>query len=196
MILFIHGFGSSGHSFKAELVKKHFEKEGVLSPSLSYVPDLAIDTLKEIIELFLKRGEDVYLMGSSLGGFYAIYLSELYGLKAVLINPAVYAHKTLKRYIPDGKGTNYFDESYFEWRDGYIEQLKKYAVIPKNQNNLLLMLQKGDEVLDFEEALDKLPEANLILEEGGAHHFDGFDKYLGTIADFFGSQKLHDDDIS
>jgi len=196
MILFIHGFGSSGHSFKAELVKKHFEKEGVLSPSLSYVPDLAIDTLKEIIELFIKRDEDVYLMGSSLGGFYASYLSDLYGLKAVLINPAVYAHKTLKKYIPEGRGTNYYDESYFEWRESYLEQLKKYDIVPKNQKNLLLMLQKGDEVLDFEEALDKLPDATLILEEGGAHHFDSFSDHLGTIADFFGSQIMHNDDIS
>jgi predicted esterase YcpF (UPF0227 family) len=58
------------------------------------------------------------------------------------------------------------------------------------------MLQKGDEVLDFEEALDKLPEAELILEEGGAHHFDEFSDHLETIADFFSSQILHDSDLS
>ena len=193
MILFIHGFGSSGHSFKAELVKKHFKEEGVLSPSLSYIPELAMDTLKEIIELFIKKGESVYLMGSSLGGFYAAYLSSLYGLKAVLINPAVHADVSLKRALPEA--INYYDESYFEWRESYILQLQKYDVVPKNQKNLLLMLQKGDEVLDFQEALDKLPDANLVLEEGGAHHFDGFGDHLEMIADFFGSQIMHDDSV-
>jgi predicted esterase YcpF (UPF0227 family) len=194
MILFIHGFGSSGHSFKANLVRDYFKKEGVLSPSLSYVPKLAMDTLKEIIKLSLEKNERVYLIGSSLGGFYATYLSDLYGLKAVLINPAVNAPTSLKKAIP--QGINYYDESYFEWREEYLEQLKQYSIVPKDQKNLLLMLQKGDEVLDFEEALDKLPEANLILEEGGAHHFDEFDKHLGTIAEFFDSQILHNSDLS
>ncbi len=183
MILFIHGFGSSGHSFKAELVKKRFKDQGVLSPSLSYVPDLAIDTLREIIELFLKRGEDVYLMGSSLGGFYATYLSDLYGLKSVLINPAVNAPKTLTRAIP--QAMNYYDESSFEWRQSHVDMLKKYDIMPKDQKNLLLMLQKGDDVLDYKEALEKLKDAHLILEEGGAHHFDGFEDHLEDIRNFF-----------
>ncbi len=193
MILFIHGFGSSGHSFKAELVKKYFKEEGVLSPSLSYVPELAIDTLKEIIELCLQKGERVCLMGSSLGGFYAAYLSNLYDLKAVLINPAVNAHVSLKKAIP--QGINYYDESYFEWKEHYLVQLQKYDVAPKNQKNLLLMLQCGDEVLDYKEALDKLPDANLILEEGGGHHFDGFGDHLPMISEFFSSQIVHDDSV-
>jgi predicted esterase YcpF (UPF0227 family) len=193
MILFIHGFGSSGKSFKANLVREYFKEEGVLSPSLSYVPLLAIDTLKEIIEFCLKKDERVYLMGSSLGGFYAAYLSELYGLKTVLINPAVNAHTRLERYIP--KATNYFDESSFEWNSNHVEMLLSYDTIVKNQNNILLMLQKGDEVLNYVEALEKFPDANLILEEGGAHHFDGFNEHLQTIADFFDSQIMHDDSV-
>ena len=184
MILFIHGFGSSGDSFKANLVRKYFKKEGVLSPSLSYVPELAMGTLKEIIELCLKKDEKVYLLGSSLGGFYATYLSSLYELKSVLINPAVMPHVTLKRSLP--KAMNYYDESYFEWRESYLLQLEKFAVLPKNQKNLLLMLQKGDEVLDFRQALGKFPDAQLILEDGGAHHFDGFEKQLENIEKFFG----------
>jgi len=183
LILFIHGFGSSGHSFKAELVKKYFKEEDVLSPSLSYVPDLAIDTLKEIIEFALKKEEKVYLMGSSLGGFYAAYLSELYGLQAVLINPAVNPFKTLTRAFP--KAMNYYDESSFEWRQSHVEMLKKYDTTPSEQKNLLLMLQKGDEVLDYKEALEKLKDANLILEEGGAHHFDAFESHLKAIEAFF-----------
>ncbi len=184
MILFIHGFGSSGHSFKANLVREYFkEKDDVLSPTLSYIPKLAIDTLKQIIELFLKRDEKINLIGSSLGGFYSIYLSELYDLKAVLINPAVNATQTLKKAIP--QGITYFDESHFEWRESHIEMLKNYDITPKNQKRFLLMIQKGDEVLNYKEALKKLPKAHLILEEGGSHHFDGFSKYLERIEKFF-----------
>jgi predicted esterase YcpF (UPF0227 family) len=183
MILFIHGFGSSGHSFKAKLVKEQFKKEGVLSPSLSYVPKLAMDTLKEIVELCLQKGEEVYLMGSSLGGFYAAYLSFVYDLKAVLINPAVVPYETLKRGLP--RAVNYFDESYFEWRESYLLQFREFDVIPKNQKNLLLMVQKGDEVLDYKEAVLKFPDAYMVVEDGGAHHFDRFEKQLKNIEKFF-----------
>ena len=183
MILFIHGFGSSGHSFKAAVVREYFKKEGVLSPSLSYVPKLAIDTLKEIIEFCLQKDEKVYLLGSSLGGYYATYLSEIYSLKVVLINPAVNAHERLNRYIPRAK--NYFDDTTFEWTANHVKMLLSYDTIPTNQKNILLMLQKGDEVLDFQEALEKFPDANLILEDGGAHHFDKFERHLEVIEKFF-----------
>ncbi len=184
MILFIHGFGSSGEAFKAKLVKEYFKKEGVLAPSLSYVPDLAIKTLKEMIEVLGKR-EKIKLMGSSLGGYYTLYLAEIFNLKAVLINPAVNANKTLKKAIP--QGITYFDESHFEWNENHVKMLDKYEISPSNQSNLLLMLQKGDEVLDYKEALDKLPLAELIIEEGGNHHFDGFAKYLEDIEKFLNS---------
>ena len=184
MILYIHGFGSSGESFKAKLVKEYFKKEGILAPSLSYIPDLAIGTLKDIIEFFKNKKERVFLMGSSLGGFYAMYLSEIYSLKAVLINPAVNAPETLKKAIP--KAVSYYDGSHFEWNENHIKMLQKYAVTPAFQKDILLMLQKGDDVLDYREALEKLKDANLILEDGGSHHFEGFKNHFKTIEEFFG----------
>ena len=96
MIIYIHGFGSSGHGGKASLFREYFEDE-VIAPSLSYVPNLAIDTLEQLIEMLLEKGETVGLVGSSLGGYYSIYLANKYDLKAVLINPAIYPYKTLDK---------------------------------------------------------------------------------------------------
>ncbi len=184
MILYIHGFGGNGESFKAKVAKRHFKNEGLLAPSLSHIPDLTVGTLKDIVEFFKDRGERVFLMGSSLGGFYALYLSELYSLKAVLINPALNAPERLKRAVPEA--VNYYDGSRFEWREEHANMLKKYEVSPSSQKNILLMLQKGDEVLDYRDALKRLKEANLILEEGGNHRFEGFERHLKSIEEFFG----------
>ena len=70
MIIYIHGFGGSGQGSKAKLLCEYFKsiEEDFIAPSLSYVPELAISTLQELIESY--HGE-VYLIGSSLGGFYA-----------------------------------------------------------------------------------------------------------------------------
>ena len=38
---------------------------------------------KELIESYLKLGQNISLIGSSLGGFYSIYLANKYNLKVL-----------------------------------------------------------------------------------------------------------------
>ena len=182
MILYIHGFGSSGEGVKASLFREYFKSQNIpfVAPSLSYVPELAMDTLEELIASY----DDVKLIGSSLGGYYALYLAQKYGLKTVLINPAMYSAKTL-RHVMDKQGytLNYYDHSHFEWRESHIEMLKKYEINTEPQSCLLL-LQKGDDVLNYEDALKKLPHAKVVLEEGGTHSFEGIERYFEMIRDF------------
>ncbi len=182
MIIYIHGFGSSAQGTKSKQFREYFKKKGecFIAPSLSYVPELAISTLEDIIE---NCGCDVKLMGSSLGGFYALYLSQKYNLKAVLINPAVNAEVTLKRAI--GHGINYYDNSTYEWNLLHVESLKKYKTTSVNQKNIMLLLQKGDDVLDYKEAEDFLPNSMMFIEEGGSHNFDGIERYYEKIREFF-----------
>ena len=183
MIFYIHGFGGSGAGVKATQAKKMFGASSVLAPSLSYVPDLAIATLSEMIEMLLQKGEPVHLIGSSLGGYYAIYLAEKYNLKAVLINPSVYPYKTLEKSI--GEALNFFDLSRFEWNERHIQTLRHYEVAKPDPSRYLLLLQKGDELLDYREALAKLPGAEARVEEGGCHSFEGFEEKKELIAGFF-----------
>lgn len=178
MTIYIHGFGGSGCGVKAELFRSYFRDTGqpFIAPSLSYVPHLAIKTLEEMIESY---GGRVNLIGSSLGGFYAIYLAERYALKAVLINPSVKPYKTLKKVL--GMAPNFYDESSFEWKESHLEMLKEYRVEVKKQQNFFVLLQKGDELLDYREAVNKLPDAKFAIEEGGNHSFENVEKYFDEI---------------
>ena len=153
-----------------------------IAPSLSYVPELAMDTLEQLVESY----DDVTLVGSSLGGCCAIYLAEKYGLKAVLINPAVYSEKTLKKRMVEvnGMATNYHDGSQYTWNRSHVEMLKEYRVDEVKNGEYLLLLQKGDDVLDYREAVAKLPNAVTIIEEGGTHPFDGIERHFGRIVEF------------
>jgi len=101
MIIYIHGFGGSGEGSKAKAFRKYFNSIGetFIAPSLSYVPELAIKTLEELIESY--HG-DVCLIGSSLGGYYTMYLAQKYNLKAVLINPSISPVQTLQRSLNKG----------------------------------------------------------------------------------------------
>ena len=181
MIIYIHGFGSSGHGGKATLFREYFEEE-VIAPSLSYVPSLAIDTLEQLIEVFLEKEEPVGLVGSSLGGYYAIYLAQKYDLKAVLINPAIYPYQTLDSI---GMAINYYDGTSFEITNEHLHTLKGLEVGDiENQENFITLLQTDDEVLDYNEAVEKLPNSELIIEEGGNHSFENIESYFRKISLF------------
>ena len=182
MLIYIHGFGSSGFGGKAMIFKEQYEEE-VLLPSLSYVPSLAINTLEQLIEFLIKDKKSVNLIGSSLGGYYAIYLANKYNIKAVLINPAVKPYKTLDKL---GMATNYFDMSSFEVTHEHLNFLKTLDVDEiKNQKNFMLLLQKGDDLLDYKEASNKLPDSVLNIEDGGSHTYDGIQRHFESIKKFF-----------
>jgi hypothetical protein len=182
MVIYIHGFGGSGEGSKAKAFREYFKSigEDFIAPSLSYVPELAINTLEELIESY--HG-DVYLIGSSLGGYYTMYLAQKYNLKAVLINPSINPDKTLQGSL--GDAPNFFDESYYNWNEKHIEMLKSYKTQVAYQKNFKLFLQTGDELLDYNEALQHLADAYRTVEEGGSHSFDGIENHFESIRKFF-----------
>ena len=182
LIIYIHGFASSGNGTKAQLFKQHFKDITYLNPSLSHIPQLAIETLENIISAFQAHYE-IILMGSSLGGYYTLYLSQKYHLRAILINPAIKSHATLKKY--EGLNPSFFDGSRFEMTLKHLEFLHTLECQEVHaQEKILLLLQKGDAVLDYKDALNKLPKVNIVLEEGGDHGFCDIEKHFERIDSF------------
>jgi len=189
MLIYIHGFGGSGKGSKANAFRKYYNKKGInyIAPSLSYVPQLAISTLQEIIETC--KDKDIKLIGSSLGGFYAIYLSHKYNLKAVLINPSTNPINTITPLAKEQnyRALNFFDLSKFDFNTNHILMLKNYYVKePINEQNFMLMLQKDDDVIDYTIAKEQFSNAKQIITTGGGHSFGGIEKYYSDIDSFLG----------
>ncbi len=178
MMIYIHGYGSHGLGSKAKKFRNYCKENNIafIAPSLSYIPDLAIQTLEELIE---SCGKDVTLIGSSMGGYMGIYLATKYNLKAVLINPAIFPYKILNQTL--GYTSNFYDGSKFEWTKKHLEMLQKYEVKEVKKQNFMLLLQKGDELLNFQEAVDKFLGAKIFVEDCGTHSFEGIERYFEKI---------------
>ena len=194
MLIYIHGFNSSPASHKANLLKHYAESAGIadrlLIPELSSVPTTAISQLKQLIEQssrtrHIRPGCPVSLIGSSLGGYYATWLAETYDCRVVLINPVVNPYDLLEDYL--GPNTNYYTHEEYVLTQEHIEQLREIEVEHiTHPDRYLLMLQTGDEVLDYTLAMDKYAAVPSIVEEGGGHEFMGFDRHLETVLAFCG----------
>ena len=184
MIIYIHGFGGSGQGHKARVFREFFSGGGFVAPSLPTNPELALDTLSELVESF-SRFDSVEVIGSSLGGFYALCLSERFPwLRVVLINPSMRPYKTLQRAIGPLGGINFYDGSRYEWNEGHLEVLRSMAPNIYRTEKLLLLTQLGDELLEASDAIGALQGCEQVIEEGGSHSFGGIERHVERIRDF------------
>lgn len=195
-ILYIHGFNSSPLSIKAEQTRRYFHENfpevNFVCPQLAVSPKEAILQLECIIESSTKNESskhDIwFLIGSSLGGYFSSYLTNKYHLRAVLINPAIKPFALLEDYI--GEQRNPYTNIVYQVTEQHMIDLKTIEQsAPKfddeQKNNYLVMVQTGDEVLDYQQAVEKYQHCRLIVEQGGDHSFVDFDEKLPIIADFF-----------
>ncbi|MDT8398657.1 MAG: YqiA/YcfP family alpha/beta fold hydrolase [Pseudomonadales bacterium] len=187
-IIYIHGFNSSPASEKAQALVRYCRERGladrVMAPQVASMPALALKQLETLIQRAIHPVG--LLIGSSLGGYYASYLSEKYDIKTVLLNPAVAPHKSpVKRFL--GRQTNPYTGETYDVTPEYMNVLAGLEIDQiKKPENFLLMVQTGDEILDYRQAVSKYAGARQIIQQGGDHSFEGFEDMLPTIARFAG----------
>ena len=184
-ILYLHGFCSSPASWKVRLLAEALKKRGLgerlFCPALSYVPNEAIAQAKAIINA---QPGPLTLVGSSLGGYYATWLAETCDLRAVLINPAVVAPISLNEFI--GTQTNLYTGETFEFTAGHIEQLLALDMPCVSPERYLLLVETGDEVLDYRQAVARYAGCRQNVLEGGDHSFTRFPELMPQLLEFCG----------
>lgn len=185
-LIYIHGFLSSPQSFKARQVDAWLAKEradiSYYCPQLTPYPAQVQQQLDALVDSLLPQS--VYLMGSSLGGYWCTYLAEKYNLPAVLINPSVRPYEMMPEYIQQPLKSYHSDDIYTLSAE-HVNEIKAVDTpVIARADNYWLMLQKGDEVLDYRQALEKYSASKLLLEDGGDHSFQNFDRHIGAAIEF------------
>ena len=154
----------------------------LLVPQIPVVPEEARLFLEQLVEQTLQT-HNLNFAGSSLGGYYATYLAEKYSGSAVLINPSVKPYETLRAYL--GENRFYYGDDSWDFTEAHIHQLQFMDVTPITKpDRYLVLLQTGDETLDYREAELKYKASHLIIEQGGNHAFTGFERYIPQIIQF------------
>lgn len=195
-IIYVHGFNSSPGSFKALQLKAFVEQNQLdlqyHAPMLSHWPEQAMASLQELLTSIKAQDQAagkitrILLVGSSLGGFYSTYLMARYpGLKAVLINPAVFPQELLPAYL--GLNENLYTGEQYELTQDHMQQLRKlHMAEPACCQNIKVLLQTNDEVLDYHRAENYYCQADVQTIEGGDHGFQNFEQHFTMMLDFAG----------
>lgn len=191
MIIYLHGFRSAPASIKAQALQRHMAGKGLADEFwcelLPPEPNAAIALVERQIARCRAERPALAptLVGSSLGGYYATHLAEKHDLRAVLVNPAVVAPLSLEAYV--GVQTNLYTGESFDFKHEYIAQLRAMDVAPLTRpHNFWLLVETGDEVLDYRDAVAKYAGARQTVLEGGDHGFSRWTDYLDEVIAFAG----------
>lgn len=190
MIVYLHGFNSSGGSAKAAWLRRHLPDIEVLSPTYpAHVADEAPTVLRGYFAQLRREHPDekLLLVGSSMGGFWARYLAPELHAGMVLINPAMHPETGLLKAI--GVNRNLATGEEYVLTEVQVGALARYGVEKCNPEvPTLVLLDEADEVIDYRVAEAFYRDCGrVIVYPGGSHQFDHLPEALPEIL------RLHDD---
>lgn len=152
-----------------------------LCPALPASPSRAVrDVEREVRGITPDR---LALIGSSLGGYYATWVAERIGCRAVLLNPAIRPQDDLAKYL--GVQPVYFSDASIDFRREYLAELEAIdtPVITRPERYFLLAAT-GDAVIDYRAMTRKYAGARQRVIEGSDHELSDFALYLDQVLEF------------
>ena len=180
-VVYLHGFRSTPHSKKGQIMRQAWsDRYSFRAPDLNVSPEEAQHVMLETVK-DLEPNETI-LVGSSLGGFYAHWLAQRTGCRAVLLNPATEPWTVINDYL--GVQTIFGTDRTIEVLPSFADQTKAMVSQVTDPKQYFVLLCTGDEVLDWRKAQKKYEACQQLVVEGNTHEILDFENYL-TILDRF-----------
>ena len=184
MIVYLHGFRSSPASRKAVMLRERlaaFGREAEFRcPALPASPRAAAE-----IALAAAEGtpaDELALIGSSLGGYYATWLAERLGCRAVLLNPAIDPARDLEPHV--GRQPVYFSDDEIDFRPQFLAELRALETPVTRPERYFLLAATGDSVIDYRTMVARYAGARLHVIEGSNHELTDFASYIDVVLAF------------
>jgi predicted esterase YcpF (UPF0227 family) len=122
-------------------------------------------------------------MGSSLGGYSALYYSQIHEVEAVLINPAIPPLSGFEIHL--GENENYATGKKFMIKKDDISFIRSLHHEKINKpENILVLLESGDEVLDYIETTAYFKASHIDIIYGGNHSYTSLKSKYTKVTNF------------
>ena len=190
-IVYLHGFNSSPQSVKGRAIAR--VAAALPDPPLFHLPALAhrpAEAMREVcawIDATVADTRNLALVGSSLGGYYATWLAERYGARAVVINPAIRPAADLRPFL--GRQRNPHTGVEYDVTPAHFDELAAIEVARiTHPERYFLLVRTGDELLDWRVASAFYAGAFQYVAGGGDHGWEDFGGEVASVLRFCGAE--------
>jgi predicted esterase YcpF (UPF0227 family) len=157
IIIYCHGYGSNANSSKLQQLKNAGFEAYCFNANIN--PIQALEDLTNEIDMILvenfNRNVELVFVGTSLGGWMASKLSEIYSAKSIIINPSINPKLSLLKYGVSSEICNLYNSMKFSKKAKYF-------------------FAENDEIIDNVETREKLinEEYDVTVVPNSDHRFD------------------------
>jgi predicted esterase YcpF (UPF0227 family) len=189
-LVYLHGFNSSPQTVKgrklASAAAALDNPPRVHVPALHHRPALAMRDVRAWVEANVRDRAALTFIGSSLGGFYATWLAEQYGARAVVINPSVRPASSLNAHL--GPQRNLHTGEAWELTPEHFAELESLSVPSlRRMDRYFLLMRSGDELIDWRDAVARYAGAWQYVLGGGNHGWEDIDDEIPSVLRFAGA---------
>ncbi|GAA0306980.1 YqiA/YcfP family alpha/beta fold hydrolase [Psychrobacter aestuarii] len=191
-LIYLHGLDSDANATKGKLLseycQQHYPSITVIRPDLNMSPP---EVVKKVTALINESPKETLLVGSSLGGYFATYLSNQLDTPALLINPSIQPHISLQRFSDSAHHSNTSKDHVIYTTSGGWQMtqadLEWFAAHPLTEvtypKRVCAVIKSGDELLDAQLSAKFYQKhgAQVIIQTGGDHRFSDFAQHLPTL---------------
>ena len=172
-IVYLHGLGSTGTSTKSAALIREFGEKNVFAPDLPLDPEQTIDLVSKLVAPLLKTKEKIVFVGTSLGGFWANYFSNMFQMECIIVNPML---------IPGEAFINRIGTVVKNYETG-VETIMTAEIVKSflsaqteaaspNVDLITMILAMDDDVIDFRTSIEQLPGCSTIITITGGHRYE------------------------
>lgn len=170
---YFHGYGSGPEAKKYKIMKSLLGEENVIAPDFNNLTATGIKTkLDKITKDIKDKADDVCIVGSSLGGLYALYVSAVSGCECILLNPCLFPQLVVPQIAEN-----------FDPEDvAAAQRLSLKAYTDYDPDKVRVWVTKNDELIDHK-ALTKpffykkpIEYRKFDNKKASGHNFLGFKK--------------------
>ena len=177
-ILYIHGYRSNSGARKAQELREMFPECNIVVPDLEYNHYTAQEIAAQLKEIIEKNHVDM-LVGSSLGGFFALCATQWFEGPVWGINPAIHPVEQFNKHIVPKlqKRSPQLMPIAMKNLESYQKcENEVFAKLPKREHQINLALCTDDDTIgDHKDTLAAFPNADQVVwQDNSGHHCTRF----------------------
>ena len=189
MIFYVHGFNSGAGSSSGRLLARQL---GVEVHPLEYSSDgMFADNFESLKQQVNTHGDgfDV-LVGTSMGGFYALMLSQAMLTPCVAFNPVVEPRRQLRQFL--GRNVNFVTQKAYDFTEAMLDSYPERVAGPGGNVPVQVYVSEIDELLqgNADRVRRIFPDCTVTRT---SHRMTDFSRYLATIRQFENLMGVHPD---